>query len=290
MNNKDFFSKNFYELLEVEQNSSIDLIKSNFHKLAKKYHPDVCKDADANKKFARLNEAYQTLRDTNKRNLYDLHLSENKNSNSKHKFNSDVFDVTILDSFLKKPFNKIALDNLTAKLSGDLEFLLYEYFWITFWSGSKICEKLLYNQSAHLFFKYFTSKKPVKEFSNELIKFYKNNENKIFSHNKSVYKESIENISNELKLNDSVEIYNQVINLINEDNIFDQNGTQVIATLFINETISLLELFETLFAKHKDKENIQGSNGKLSAKKVGWSTGTILTCVIIALLMIYFLN
>ena len=39
--------------------------------MAKKYHPDVNKTADAKEKFAKINNAYETLSDENKRRVYD---------------------------------------------------------------------------------------------------------------------------------------------------------------------------------------------------------------------------
>ena len=43
--------RDYYEVLGVDKNASEADIKSAFRKLAKKYHPDVCKDADGAEKF-----------------------------------------------------------------------------------------------------------------------------------------------------------------------------------------------------------------------------------------------
>ncbi len=61
----------FYELLEVDKNASKDEIKRAFRQKARKLHPDVNKEPDAEQKFKELGKAYETLMDDNKRALYD---------------------------------------------------------------------------------------------------------------------------------------------------------------------------------------------------------------------------
>lgn len=65
-------SKNYYEVLGVSNNASDSEIKSAFKKQAIKYHPDRNKgDAEAEKKFKEINEAYQVLSDSDKKASYD---------------------------------------------------------------------------------------------------------------------------------------------------------------------------------------------------------------------------
>ena len=64
-------AKNYYDILGVDKNASQTDIKSAYFKLAKKYHPDVNKEADAAAKFKEINEAYSCLGDEQKRKNYD---------------------------------------------------------------------------------------------------------------------------------------------------------------------------------------------------------------------------
>lgn len=63
--------KDYYEVLGVSKTASQDEIKSAFRKLAKKYHPDVSKEPDAESKFKEAQEAYAVLSDEDKRRQYD---------------------------------------------------------------------------------------------------------------------------------------------------------------------------------------------------------------------------
>jgi molecular chaperone DnaJ len=65
-------SKDFYKTLEIEKGASADEIKKAYRKLAMKYHPDQNKDNKAaEEKFKELNEAYDVLKDDQKRAAYD---------------------------------------------------------------------------------------------------------------------------------------------------------------------------------------------------------------------------
>jgi curved DNA-binding protein len=63
--------KDYYQVMGVERNASQDDIKRAYRKLARKYHPDVSKEADAEEKFKEVGEAYEVLRDPEKRAAYD---------------------------------------------------------------------------------------------------------------------------------------------------------------------------------------------------------------------------
>lgn len=63
--------KDYYEILGLARNASADEIKQAYRKLARKFHPDVSKVADAEAKFKELGEAYAVLKDPEKRAAYD---------------------------------------------------------------------------------------------------------------------------------------------------------------------------------------------------------------------------
>ncbi|TFG76438.1 MAG: molecular chaperone DnaJ [Chrysiogenales bacterium] len=68
--------KDFYELLGVSKNASINDIKKAYRKLARKYHPDLNPgDKASEQKFKEINEAHETLKDPEKKKQYDLYGS-----------------------------------------------------------------------------------------------------------------------------------------------------------------------------------------------------------------------
>ncbi len=63
--------KDYYGIMGVKRDATQDEIKRTYRKLARKYHPDVSKVADAEAKFKELGEAYEVLKDPEKRAAYD---------------------------------------------------------------------------------------------------------------------------------------------------------------------------------------------------------------------------
>jgi curved DNA-binding protein len=63
--------KDYYAALGVKRDASADEIKKAYRKLAQKFHPDVSKDPAGEEKFKEVAEAYQTLKDPEKRAAYD---------------------------------------------------------------------------------------------------------------------------------------------------------------------------------------------------------------------------
>jgi curved DNA-binding protein len=63
--------KDYYETLGVARTASQDEIKQAYRKLARKYHPDVSKEAGAEERFKEVGEAFAVLKDAEKRAAYD---------------------------------------------------------------------------------------------------------------------------------------------------------------------------------------------------------------------------
>ena len=66
--------RDYYEVLDVSRNASEDDIKKAYRKLALQYHPDRNPgNKDAEERFKEAAEAYEVLRDPQKREIYDLY-------------------------------------------------------------------------------------------------------------------------------------------------------------------------------------------------------------------------
>ena len=63
--------KDYYKILDVKRDASETDIKQSYRRLARKYHPDVSKVANAEDRFKELGEAYEVLKDSEKRKSYD---------------------------------------------------------------------------------------------------------------------------------------------------------------------------------------------------------------------------
>jgi curved DNA-binding protein len=63
--------RDYYQTLGVDRSASADAIRKAYRRLARKYHPDVSKEADALERFKQTQEAYEVLKDPKKRAAYD---------------------------------------------------------------------------------------------------------------------------------------------------------------------------------------------------------------------------
>jgi curved DNA-binding protein CbpA len=94
--------KNYYEILEVSEKASKEIIEKAYKVLAKKYHPDMNIDnpKEAAEKFKEISEAYEVLCDNTKRAELDEFLSQNRGNFVKEK-------IVYRDVYKSEPiFNK----------------------------------------------------------------------------------------------------------------------------------------------------------------------------------------
>lgn len=91
--------KDYYKILDVQENSSQEDIKASFRKLAMKWHPDRNNSKEAEDKFKEVNEAYLILGDVNKRKEYDQRRNYSSHSSGGKFFSDDPDDLFFKDFF-----------------------------------------------------------------------------------------------------------------------------------------------------------------------------------------------
>lgn len=99
-------AKSLYETLEVNENASADEIKKAYRKLARKYHPDVNKEAQAEDKFKEINAAYEVLSDAEKKTQYDQYGDSMFGGQNFHDFARGQGSNVDLDEMLRQMFGQ----------------------------------------------------------------------------------------------------------------------------------------------------------------------------------------
>ncbi|MCB4778135.1 MAG: DnaJ domain-containing protein, partial [Sulfurovum sp.] len=97
-------SKSLYETLGVSENASADEIKKSYRKLARKYHPDINKDPEAQEKFKEINAAYEVLSDSEKKAQYDQFGDQMFGGQNFHDFARGQGTGVDLDEILRQMF------------------------------------------------------------------------------------------------------------------------------------------------------------------------------------------
>ena len=97
-------SKSLYDTLGVSQDSSSEEIKKAYRRLARKYHPDINKEAEAEDKFKEINAAYEILSDKSKKSQYDQHGDSMFGGQNFHDFAQGQGGGANLDDILRSMF------------------------------------------------------------------------------------------------------------------------------------------------------------------------------------------
>ena len=97
-------SKSLYDTLGISSGASADEIKKAYKRMARKYHPDLNKEADAEDKFKEVNAAYEVLSDTQKRSQYDQYGDSMFGGQSFHDFSQSQGAGSNLDDILRQMF------------------------------------------------------------------------------------------------------------------------------------------------------------------------------------------
>lgn len=120
----------YYQLFDIPRSATPEEIENKYHYYAKKYHPDRDKSPDAHEKFIKVKEAYETLKDPQKRKTYDMSLppeekvteisasSDSSNSQGSAQ-GSQVPEMPDMPSGSKSPFRTTTISYVSFKSGSD---------------------------------------------------------------------------------------------------------------------------------------------------------------------------
>ncbi len=97
-------AKSLYETLDISESASADEIKKAYRKLARKYHPDINKDPEAQETFKEINAAYEVLSDSEKKSQYDQFGDQMFGGQNFHDFAQGQGANVDLDEILRQMF------------------------------------------------------------------------------------------------------------------------------------------------------------------------------------------
>ena len=117
-----FAKKDFYAVLGIPRNSTEEEIKKAYFSLVKKFHPDINKDPKAPQMFSDISEAYDVLKDKEKRQKYDMYGKDGLKETPSRGGGFDPFDAFFGSGFGKQQEEQRG-DPLVVPLMVDLSDL-----------------------------------------------------------------------------------------------------------------------------------------------------------------------
>lgn len=111
--------KNYYELLEVSEKASSEIIKKAYTTLVKKYHPDLQPDdkkKEAEEKIKEINEAYEILSNNEKREQYDKKLQIQKLKDEQIKYAKTNINNEYKNNFYQNANHDTSSNKVTKKV------------------------------------------------------------------------------------------------------------------------------------------------------------------------------
>lgn len=119
----------YYQLFDIPRTATPEEIEDRYHYFAKKYHPDRAKSPDAHEKFIKIKEAYETLKDPQKRKAYDMSLppeekvteiyASSENSSTQGPAQDSQVPETPEPSGSKSPFRTTTISYVSFKSGSD---------------------------------------------------------------------------------------------------------------------------------------------------------------------------
>lgn len=251
-------NKNYYEILEVSNDASQTEIKKAYFTKAKKYHPDVCKEQDAEIMFRDVSNAYEVLKNEESRKKHDAALLNNQNKISGTSVVSSIFKPlrtkTVNYTPLQAMFSSMSQDidhwedSLKKYYKTEKEVLAaYSYFWFSFWSAGKGMSEMLLNKNATKIFKAFCANKFIENFKEIFLNEVKSNESNIYYANKLKIEinKLYERVPSDRIHSDAA--YNWMIRTISEESAFNDENAMYYFLLMSSDIYKLIKKFEYIY-------------------------------------------
>lgn len=111
---------NYYEILGIRENSTIQEIKKAYKSLVKKYHPDVSADTSSTEDFLLIQQAYQILSDPNSREDYDSELQWTRQKACKTYQEPGTASSSLFEWLFHKQILRVGLAPIQTELTAEI--------------------------------------------------------------------------------------------------------------------------------------------------------------------------